>query len=857
MAKLCSIATGNLTSSSTWGTIFEGGTGVPFLSANTAANVTALTTSYVASQTSTPGAITVDRIAFRLAVRSTTTGTISCAILQGGSAVSGAEVTINTADLLAAVTNNDDGGWIVFKFASPVLLVAATAYTLGLKVSSASSVSAFRSSTAGDWARFIVTTTTATPTTGDDLFVAGEHTGAGTGNDITVTMNSTSATDYGSTPSAANAAITPCCVAKRGILTYGNTAATNYVLRLSNSLAVYLGGVLNIGTTGSPIPRDGTAVLEFDPGADGDYGLIVHGTWVAQGLSRTSGKNVTRCLLTANAAANATSLTVGTDTGWLDNDEICITGTDQVQGAGFERGALNGNAASGSLTVDGFAGTGGGLAAAKTGTSPTQAMIGLLTRNVKVRSTSSTTMAYVYVGPQGTADVDWVEFYYLGENVSPKFGITCASANANFNFCSLYECEDGGFRVEVTCAPDICWDNGICYRLSTVNGPGFSINSGVTTGTVFSSADSLMCAFSTSGGVNINRGNINITGMRIANSQLQFMLDGGLFSGTMSNIEINSSNNSSFCALGPDNNLLFTTGTFTNLTLWRNQGTALQISGVINGVIDGLISFENGGSNLQLGAGQIDGLIIKNGQFYGGSVNTSTFNVRVTRVQGLRGVRFEDCTFSTPVAAVNKEDITMSPQTSGRMFCEFEFINCLFTATTDIGGLSTLVTTDQFVSSINFMKYDQTANDHRTYTGTGKLTRDTTISRTASPSMRMAPSSASAKLFSAPPKRGYRFAVVSGATATVSVYVRKSATGSGDAATYNGAQPRLILRRAPEIGQASNAVLATAAGAAGSFEQLTATVPPSGSASADGVYECYVDCDGTTGWVNVDDWSVT
>ena len=43
--------------------------------------------------------------------------------------------------------------------------------------------------------------------------------------------------------------------------------------------------------------------------------------------------------------------------------------------------------------------------------------------------------------------------------------------------------------------------------------------------------------------------------------------------------------------------------------------------------------------------------------------------------------------------------------------------------------------------------------------------------------------------------------------------------------------------------------------AVGTWEQLTATIPY--TAYSTGGFEIYVDCDGTAGWINVDDWSVS
>lgn len=63
--------------------------------------------------------------------------------------------------------------------------------------------------------------------------------------------------------------------------------------------------------------------------------------------------------------------------------------------------------------------------------------------------------------------------------------------------------------------------------------------------------------------------------------------------------------------------------------------------------------------------------------------------------------------------------------------------------------------------------------------------------------------------------------VASGATATISVYVRKSSAGDGTA--YTGNQPRLIVRKNLAAGITSDTVLATAAAATGSWEQLSGT----------------------------------
>jgi len=183
--------------------------------------------------------------------------------------------------------------------------------------------------------------------------------------------------------------------------------------------------------------------------------------------------------------------------------------------------------------------------------------------------------------------------------------------------------------------------------------------------------------------------------------------------------------------------------------------------------------------------------------------------------------------------------------------CEPRFVlrNTKLGAATEVGS-QTLFSERGFISA---QKVDQTAGNHKTWLRYGTLQTDATIYNTAAPSMRMTPNNASGKLESATFGNGIKVAVASGATKTISVYVRKSSAGDG--AAYNGNHQRLIQKANPALGQSSDVVLDTAAAATGSWEQLTAS--SSTASGDDGVWEFVVDCDGTTGWTNVDDWSVS
>ena len=96
-------------------------------------------------------------------------------------------------------------------------------------------------------------------------------------------------------------------------------------------------------------------------------------------------------------------------------------------------------------------------------------------------------------------------------------------------------------------------------------------------------------------------------------------------------------------------------------------------------------------------------------------------------------------------------------------------------------------------------------------------------------------------------------AVANGATLTPTVKVRESVAGDGT--DYNGNRIRLIVKANPAAGIASDTVLATAtASSEGAFESLSGTTA---AVTDDAVLEFVVDCDGTTGWVNVDTFSIS
>jgi hypothetical protein len=155
-------------------------------------------------------------------------------------------------------------------------------------------------------------------------------------------------------------------------------------------------------------------------------------------------------------------------------------------------------------------------------------------------------------------------------------------------------------------------------------------------------------------------------------------------------------------------------------------------------------------------------------------------------------------------------------------------------------------------SRVAFQRIDNTVGAHRTYYRNGLLSLDTTIFRSTTKSSKMTPSSAT--IYQQFGKK--LIPVKANSTPTISVWVRKSVVGDGSA--YNGSQPRLWLTNNPAIAlfpSYDDIILATASAANGTWEQLSATLPV--VPYEDTAFEVYLDCSGTIGWVNVDDWRVS
>lgn len=854
MARLCAFADGNFTAAGTWETI----DGTLFLDSQS--NNTANTTAYVACTAQTPGAITIDGVAVKIASRiASPTGTMSVRLATGGVLVAGTEVTVNVSDLprcdaqsnTSQPLSGGEGGWFFLLFAAPVLLVAATAYTVDMKGSVNSEFNLYRDGTAGNWSHFVRTTTTAAPGAGDDMVITAEWTAAATKTDRTVTMNETASTDYGAASTDVTKAALAIC--KGGSLTYGTTAATNYVLRLSGYLQIYSGGVLSIGTTGTPIPRDSTAVLEFDCASDGQFGGVAHNeaTVNFQGLSRSSGKDIVYTKLTADMAASATSATVADDTGWKSGDEVVFSPTTRTY-SDSDRKSLNADAGASSLAWT------GGTTFAHLGTSPTQGEAILLTRNVKIRSVSSSNMTFFMIGRSATLDADWTEFRYFGVGASGKWGVqfengqTAVSGNNGsftMHYCSIYDVETistSAWGTNGTYTIDHC-----CFAFNSDTNRGWVYID--QRGWVWTVTNNVMCrdtfplqlangpsatavwANNIVSGcfVNMGFGGIFVTATQIPSTwsgnefhsnrgQIQFSGDGRLSGGHY-------------------------------IQQWKIWHTSTVVTGgfyvgnVGEMTFDRCEAYGNNGTNWQIDNSIITQLTFLDCKGNGTSSFSTTNNINFTTNTFVIGkITMESCLFSVAsgVLTACTNDVNFSASSS-LSCCPIWGDNSKFSGTNVTANISTMVTYGLFNGLIflRSQRHGQTDDDHRMFTPIGTIKTNASVFNSAAPSAELQPSSATYKLKLPLPK----IPIDDGATISITVAVRKSAA-------YNGNAPRLILKRKDSLGYTADVTADTLSVGADTWEDLTYTTAAS---IDDGMVEFYIDCDGTAGSVYVDDVRVS
>jgi hypothetical protein len=748
--------------------------------------------------------------------------------------VAGSSVTINVADLPPALEADLNGGWVFFKLSSPVTLLNATDYNIQAKTSNASQVSLWTNQTADNLARCLVTSSATVPTTGDDIIIAGQYTGIGTSSSVVVTMDETRNIDYGSgNLNQSTAAISVC---SKSTFTWGTAGATAYNLRVSGNIVVYSSAVMSIGTVGVPIPRTSTATLTLDCIGNVDFGLTVRnsGTFTAQGLSRTVGKDVVSAKLTADAnttPVRSATLMVDTDTGWLANDEIGVSATSRVA-AETEKRILANDAVASSMTVTAV------FQSTHSGTGYIVAEVVLLTRNVVIRSTSIVSQTYVDIRPTAQFDADWVAFVGMGSATSLKRGINLetTTGSATFDYCLFKDFVVTSSQITMIGANV----NNYFFRNCVTYAVYAPFTNAATTGSNWEVSDFIAMAS---------------TG---ATSTVVYFADVG---GTMRNITVagNTSTGYGLTLFEPS-----TASASNNLTVHSNAGPGINIASIFNSVISTVTSWRNL-VNPGINVSNAANLTINNYRAFGNLTSNISFTSG-------RNVVFSSCTLSGDTTFATGAGLLGFASTGGDVTlanCSLGVVVGSNTAHTNDLNMpancwsnfhlfnSTLATSAEVTSQASFSpgvtitstNHDMVVGSHKTLKKEGTLATELGASLSdVVPAVRMTPISSVYKLEGS----AFRSAVASGNSLTVTVKVRESIAGDGT--DYNGNRARLIVKQNFAVGISSDAVIATATIASeGAYQTLTGVTVP---VTSDGVLDFIVDCDGTTGWVNYDTFTV-
>jgi len=816
-----------------------------------AANTLVVSTSNLDSAAFTPGAITVDGIALKVISNTSTTGTFTVTLRNSTTPGDVTSVTVNVGDL----SDDNAGGttcWNFFKFSASQTLLAATNYLIRVVRSSASgtfTIGAGTAATASTMLRQLRTTANpaGAPVAGDKIIVCGELTGAGAGSDRTITVdNDQSGVSIGSTSFPASI-----YVGKRGVLSYTTTSAANPKLKWKGIFVVQTGGTLNCGTAGTSIPSDSTAEFVMDVSTNVDSGLVFNNgsTINIYGASKAT----VATLMTADKVATNTVIAVASTSGWAASDVLAFASTTRTVGD-CESKTISTVDSSTQVTLT------AGLSAAHSGTSPTQAEVINLTRNAKVHGTSSSLQGYVVVGATATVNIQYAEFYNLGSATGGKRGIdiSTSTGTCSIQYCSVHDnvvASSMGFSILSTgssTTSSLVIANCVTYNIA--NAHVSIVQNGTHQYTIRDSvfikntdtANIIAIQNSTFGATIGSLSNITIVG---ATSSSGLSINAGGIAAGISNITSHS-NGASGISWQHGSQVTAVT-TYSGFTCWRNGSAGMSSAGngVENITINSATFFGNTTQNIS--APNAARWRFTNCVLAGDSTFSTTSGLAIGSFG--HAIEFENCTFGVAsgiFVAHSGQDISIGSTNIGSIFLR----NCLLASTTEVGSQTSLPQ-GTFVTSA---KHDQTTGNHKYWLQYGTGTIDTAIYNTASPSLRMTPNTAGSKMESALPAPhgggAFHASVASGGTLTVSVATRKSSSGDSGGANYNGNQQRLIVRKNVAAGIASDTVLATAAAATGVWETLTGTTA---SVTDDCTLEFIVDCDGTAGWVNVDDWSAS
>ena len=482
-----------------------------------------------------------------------------------------------------------------------------------------------------------------------------------------------------------------------------------------------------------------------------------------------------------------------------------------------------------------------------------------LTRNLKTYGSGTATgQAYVRFDPTATVNESYVEFYQLGAGATDKMGIDIETTTGS---CTMTGCV---YRDSSDASTDKLYISGASsnnitlsycnFAQSTTQGYGIKVDA--TTGTSITIDNCLVVGWLNGivcGDVGITLTNCTVSGAQpgVGIGAIQIGEAGAAITGTFNNLTAHGNAYS-----GVEFSQQQISGSIGTINAWRNlcnngnaSDSGIKISAASYGLtFTGGTLFGNGGSTHSSGICITAGatpteLTFRNFTMCG---DTTFPNQQAITLGGYYGRLFlEGCQLGVPTGIYTTHTSGDIPASTTAIPVNYILRNTTLGSPTEIINQSSMnaATSTYIVSE----KHDQTAGLHYRWERNGTVNTDSSLFKTASPSLKMTPTSASIKLTATRYPFHFSAPVSSGQTITFTCYVQKSAA-------YNGAQPRLLVIENAAIGITVDTVLSTASGGLGSWLTLTGTTA---AVTDDGVLEFTVDCDGTAGFVNVDDCSVS
>jgi hypothetical protein len=844
MATLVSVTNGNFTSASTW----EGVNTPISLLPTTAVTAQTLTTTFVASNglTSTGGTATGVVLYMANRVAAGATGVFELAIFNSTAGATAATASFLGSDIPVFTAANLRQ--IYVRLNTPLTLVNGNAYQLRLRFTIANAVSV-QVIGANQWARLFTDGVPATGATGDIFYVVGRLTGPGSTASVTVTMDNNNSTQYSSL-----------ALGQFGTLQW--STSTNTELRLYGQpyagalISTWMGGGnFRMGTTSSPIQAGVTA--SFWIGATTVGGLRVQ---INDGASFEAAGAYKKpwTLLTSTIAAGATGATVADATGWSVGDDIVIAATTRTITQSDRRSinSISGNFIG--FTATSFLHDGVGIYAAE---------VINLTRNCQISCVNPSFKSYMThsLATGNTMSLDSVEISDIGyaQNIGAVYwsGNGTASVSLRVTNCAFVECVGAVTFPSTSNLTNFLVDNCVGYRIngasSLVYTPAAATTPTILSGATVSNCVAISGTSSSFAGFAVQNNSIDMIGNRSSGHSSFGILYGVLGSrfsqsGTFNNNLVHANGNglsvviydSLISGKHPTGNAAVRNGSwgwyanfsynsrFDNTTLIENTTANLLLSYNIGAVASGLI-FNNliahGSTAYPTGIG----IAI-------GAANNNTTSHTSQAV-------FNNCLIGTS-GSHTAGDIGVVTTVESGLTTSLVFNNC--TLSSSVEFIRSSFTSAN--SSVALQRADGATGTHRIYYRSGLQSTDTTIFRSSSYSLRLTPSSSTGLQKFSPKVIPVRI----GSTPTISTWVRMSATADGT--NYNGSLPRMFLEYNGALGtfpSYDDILLATAATGNGVWQQLSAVLPvvPTDNTA----FKVYLDCSGTLGWVNVDDWKIT